>query len=84
MLALDGVANGYNVWNWNNFCTASGYGTSITWCGTIHNGGYWPYSSMQEGLNYNYCIGPAGIGCFGHGFRNTLNTWGNLVAISDW
>jgi hypothetical protein len=81
----DGVANGSNVWKWNEGCTASGYNTTVTWCGFFYNGGGWPYWAMQFGENSSSCAfingGPA---CFGHGQRRWIDDWGNPSGYSYW
>jgi hypothetical protein len=84
-LQEDGVANGTNVWEWNIYCTPTGYNTNITWCGFSHNGGGWPYYSIQFGLNSQSCTfysgGPA---CSGHGIRVSIDDWGNAFGRSAW
>jgi hypothetical protein len=57
------------------YCTPSGYGITITWCGATGGGA----SNLTFGFNTNECIGPWGIGCFSGGYRGTINTWGQLV-----
>ncbi len=82
-LQMDGVANDLNVWQWNEYCTPSGYGETITWCGYLHNGGGSPYYGMQFGVNWNSCVGPYGIGCFSHWMRVWINDDGNQTSSSS-
>ncbi len=79
----DGVADGYNVWQWDHGCTPSGYGTVITWCGSLYNGGGWPNYAMQFGLNGNVCAGP-NIGCVGHGLRRWIDDNGKPGGFYTW
>jgi hypothetical protein len=81
----DGVANGYNVYQWHTNCTASGLGSTVTWYGYMFNGGGWPYYGMEFGCNGTVCvgIGPASY-CYGHGMRRWIDDWGDPSTFYDW
>lgn len=84
-LEEDGVADGYNVWEWHVWCTPGGISTSITWCGFNYNGGGWPYYAMQFGLNGQQClITSTGTACFLHGMRRWIDDYGNKAGFSYW
>jgi hypothetical protein len=83
-LTMDGVANGSHVYQWNVGCTASGYGESCTWDGYFHNGGGWPYYSMQFGEDGQFCVAPFGVGCFNNGIRQSVTDSGRLTGFYDW
>jgi hypothetical protein len=87
-LEEDGVANGWYVWQWNEYCTPGGYGTSILpgGCFYLHNGGGAPYHGVQFGLNGQFCVGPYGIGCINHGMRRWISLWGDegSFAFQSW
>jgi hypothetical protein len=84
-LSEDGVANGSNVWQWNVGCSPGGINTSISWCGSLYNGGGWPYYAMQFGLNGQACvILSGGTVCAQHGMRRWIDDWGNPGGFSRW
>ncbi|MHB8589002.1 MAG: hypothetical protein ACYDA0_09145 [Candidatus Dormibacteraceae bacterium] len=84
-LTEDGIANGNNVYQWNEGCTPGGLNTSITWCGSLYNGGGYPYYAMQFGLNGQSCvILSGGTICAQHGIRRWIDDWGNAGGYSVW
>lgn len=77
-LQEDGVADGYYVWQWNEYCNPSGYVT-VTWCGYSNNGGYgYP---MTFGSDSSACV--SGF-CYANGQRREIDPWGNPVAYWSW
>jgi hypothetical protein len=81
----DGVADGNNVYQWHTNCTASGLGSTVTWCGYLFNGGGAPYYGMEFGVNGSVCIGigPATY-CYGHGMRRWIDDWGDPTTVYNW
>lgn len=58
------------------YCTASGIGISVTWCGATGGGS----SNLTLGLNYEECIGIGPISeCFSGGLRQVFNQSGHQV-----
>jgi hypothetical protein len=68
--------NGHDVYQVGSvYCTPSGYGMTVTWCGATGGGN----GDLTFGFNESGCIGPDSIGCITGGFRAVVNTSGNFV-----
>jgi hypothetical protein len=83
-LTEDGVANGNNVWKWDEGCTPGGLART-TWCGYFYNGGGPPNYAMQFGINIEACAPlSGGTVCAAHGIRRWIDDFGNPGGYSAW
>ena len=71
--------NGHDVYQAGPvYCTPSGYGVSVTWCGVTGGGS----ENLTFGFNETSCVGgPLNIGCIAGGFRIVFNPSGKLVNV---
>jgi hypothetical protein len=84
-LWYDGVANGTNVYYWDNFCTPGGIGVTINACFHNFNGGGPPYYGIQYGMDFCAGVTTGWISfCIQHGIRQWADDFGTDSTEYDW
>jgi hypothetical protein len=78
--------DGWEIWKWSQSCTASGWNTTVTYCGepVNENDGSWPYQGIQFGVNYTTCAAAWNVGCYGHGRRRWIMNNGQPGSTYTW